>query len=121
MRDYIRLHCVQYIDRILQSHGWAAPGHHESDRHDKPPLSKDAVDKLEQLDAGPIEGTPAHHALQSKMGFSFCQVMGELIFAMVVCRFDIGYALSYLSRFATAPCEEHYQALKRTCCYLRAR
>ena len=43
--------------------------------------------------------------------------MGELIFAMVICHFDIGYVLSFLSHGTNAPTEGHYTALKHVCCY----
>jgi len=44
--------------------------------------------------------------------------MGELIYAMVVCHFDLGYSLSFLSCFTTTPTTAHYVALKCVCCYL---
>jgi hypothetical protein len=69
---------------------------------------------------GPSEGTPEHKDLERKAGFSYRQVLGELIYAYVVCRVDIGYAATFLSRFAQAPTIEHYQALKNVVRYLRA-
>jgi hypothetical protein len=37
----------------------------------------------------------------------------------MVCRLDIGYAVTVLSRFAQAPAHERYMALKNVCRYLR--
>jgi hypothetical protein len=51
--------------------------------------------------------------------FSYRQVLGELIYAYVVCRLDIGYAITFLSHFATVLAEEHYKALKDIAKYLR--
>ena len=52
------------------------------------------------------------------MGFSFRQVLGELIFAYVIARLDIGYALVSLARFSDSPHERHYKAMKQVCRYL---
>jgi KUP system potassium uptake protein len=119
-RHYLQLSCGTYIRRILQTHGWEAPAHHESDRHDLVPMSSDSMRTLDSLPPGPLEDTPEYQALQSTMGFSYRQVLGELIYAYVVCRLDIGYAVTLLSRFANSPCKEHYIALKTVCKYLRA-
>ena len=118
-RDYVRLHCEVYIDRVLQTHGWETPSPNESDRHDIVPLTADVSTQLNLL-SGPAEGTPEHSALATAAGFSFRQLLGELIYAYVICRLDIGYAVTFLSRFSTAPHADHYSALKRVCKYLRA-
>ena len=117
-RDYIKLSCATYIDRVLQTHGWDKPAPRESDRHDQVPLSPDASTKLQAL-SGPIEGTPEFDVLRDEVGFSYRQVLGELIYAYVVCRLDIGYAVTLLARFSSAPHREHYTALKNVCRYLR--
>ena len=46
-------------------------------------------------------------------------VLGELIFACVICRLDIGYSVCLLARFSDRPHEEHFDALKGICKYLR--
>ena len=38
-RDYTKLSCEMYIDRVLQIHGWKMPAHQESDHHDLVPLA----------------------------------------------------------------------------------
>jgi hypothetical protein len=118
-RNYIKLHCVVYIDRILQTHGWDKASPTAKDPYNLVPLSPDAVPVLSALE-GPPEGTPEHAAVQREAGFSYRQVLGELIYAYVICRLDIGYAVTFLSRFAAAPNKEHYTALKNVCRYLRA-
>ena len=118
-RDYIKIGCDTYIDRVLQTHGWDSPNHKESDRHDTVPMSSLTHDKLQQL-VGPEEKTAAHKELEEKVGFSYRQLLGELVYAYVLCRPDIGYAVTFLSRFAAAPDEAHYLALKQVCKYLRA-
>ena len=118
-RDYIKLSCETYIDRILQTHGWEQPKLQESDRHDVVPVSPLKVPSLLKLH-GPAEGTKEHRELEKDVGFSYRQVLGECIYAYVVCRLDIGYAVTMLARRATAPHREHYAALRDVCKYLRA-
>jgi hypothetical protein len=65
---------------------------------------------------GSVEGTKDHSVLS--VGFSYQQVLGELIYPYVVCQLDIGFAV--LACFGAAPALEHYQALKSTCKYLQA-
>jgi hypothetical protein len=45
-RDYIKLSCESYIDRVLQTHGWVTPDHQQSDRHDHVPLSPSLITSL---------------------------------------------------------------------------
>ena len=117
-RDYVKLSCETYIQRVLQTHGWEKPNLQESDRHDSVPLSPDFAKTLCTLE-GPLEGTTEHKELERKVGYGYRQVLGEVIYAYVVCRIDIGYAATFLSRFAQAPAEEHYKALKDIVKYLR--
>ena len=117
-RDYIKLSCETYIRRVLQTHGWETPGANESDRHDSVPLAPDFSKTLVSL-IGPPEGTAEHFKLEKQVGYSYRQVLGELIYAYTVCRVDIGYAATLLSRFSHAPALEHYKALKDVVKYLR--
>ena len=107
-----------YIERILQTHGWEKPSPHESDRHDTVPIPPDYAKTLTSLQ-GPVEGTREHAALEKEIGFSYRQVLGEVIYAYVVCRLDIGFAATLLSCFAQAPHHDHYIALKGIVKYLR--
>ena len=117
--DYIQLSAVTYIERMLQTHGWETPNAKVSDHAKLTPLAVDLPDQLAGLN-GPTEGSAEHAALEKQVGFGYRQVMGELIYAYVLCRVDIAYAVTFMSRFAQAPAAEHYQALKGICRYLRA-
>jgi hypothetical protein len=33
-RDYIKLSCETFMDRMINGHGWSTPGPDESDRHE---------------------------------------------------------------------------------------
>ena len=118
MHDYVKLSCETYIDRVLQMHGWETPGAHESNCHDLVLITPDASNALMQLAPGPAEDTLEHGALEQEVGFSYRQVLGELIYTYVVVRIDIGFTVALLSRFASAPACEHYLALKNVLKYL---
>jgi hypothetical protein len=116
-QDYIKLSCETYIKRVLQTHDWEAPSPRESDRHDLVPMSSDNAAQL-LTNKGHMEGTAKHRKLEEAMCFSYCQVLGELIYAYVICRLDIGFAVTLLARFAQFPAKEHYLALKHVVRYL---
>ena len=117
-RDYIKVSCATYLQRLLQTHGWDTPAHHESDRFDLTPLASSSAESLLRL-VGPAEDTPEHCKLQDDCGFSYRQLLGELVYAYTVCRLDIGYAITLLSSFSHAPARAHYLALKSLVKYLR--
>jgi hypothetical protein len=48
----------------------------------------------------PLEGTQEHHALESEVGYSYRQVLGEIVYAYVVCCLDIGYTATFLSHLS---------------------
>jgi hypothetical protein len=92
-RDYIKLSCETYINRVLQTHDWEQPNAKESDRFDTVPMSADTAAAL-MLSDGPVEGSREHSDLERDVGFSYRQVLGELIYAYVICRLDIGFAVA---------------------------
>ena len=116
-RDYVKLGCESYIDRFLQTHGWDKPAVKDSSK--AVPLNPDKVNHLMGLE-GPKEKTAEAKELASKHGFSYRNLLGELIYAYVICRVDIGFAVCFLARFSANPHDEHYVALKGVAKYLRA-
>ena len=118
MCNYIKLSCETYIAHVLQTHGWETPGAHKSDHHDSVLIAPDASNALMQLAPGPPEDSPEHGALEQDIGLSCQQVLGELICACVVIHINIGFTVTLLSRFASAPVHEHYLALKNMLKYL---
>jgi hypothetical protein len=118
-RDYTALSVSTYIQRLLLQHGWETPSLEERKPGSKPfePISPSIVPDLDTV--GPSENTSEHAALQTQYGFSYRGLLGELIYAYVVCRLDIGYAITLLARFSAAPAKIHYQALRRVAIYLR--
>jgi hypothetical protein len=53
------------------------------------------------------------------MGFTFRELLGELLYAYVTARPDIGYAITTLAKFAKHPAKIHYARLKGVAKYLR--
>ena len=121
-RDYIKLSAESYIDRMLQTHGWDSPKQSAvptTDVTKAVPLNPAIANKLMTLE-GPPEKSIEAMAISKANGFSYRNVLGELIYAYVICRVDIGYAVCFLARFSERPHDEHYKALKSVCKYLRA-
>jgi len=56
----------------------------------------------------------------AKCGFVYRTLLGELLYAYVACRPDIGYATITLSKFSTCPHDHHFIMLKKVVKYLRA-
>jgi len=111
--EYIKLSAASYIRRLLKAHGWDNPSPHESSNKPKPPLHESDVANLFNLAAGPVENTPKHKALEAEQGFGYRNVLGEILFAYVLCRPDIGYAVTTLAKFSTAPNALQYKSLKQ--------
>ena len=123
-RDYVKLSAESYIDRMLQTHGWEEDKRSRrdprpADQQKAVPLNPAIANRLMTLE-GPSEKTVEANMLAKENGFSYRNLLGELIYAYVICRLDIGYAVCFLARFSESPHEEHYKALKGVCRYLRA-
>jgi len=115
--DAIKLSCEKYIDRVLTTHGWSKPSPPVPSKPSAP-LPVDAVTSL-YAHQGPPENTAEHAALVAKYGFAYRTLLGELLYAYVTCRPDIGYATIMLSKFSTCPHDHHFAMLKKVAKYLR--
>jgi hypothetical protein len=119
-RDYIKINSENYIRRLLVAHHWETPTAQESIPGSRPsePLKPSDIHALYNT-VGPAESTPEHAKLESDMGFSYRSLLGELLFAYVTTRPDIGYAVTTLAKFAIKPSTLHYHRLKDVAKYLR--
>ena len=99
----------------MTTHGW------KEDKRIKTiaPISPDALKQVFDQ-KGPAEGTAEHKQLKNKTGFSYRTLLGEMMYAYVTCRPDIGYAITLLSKFSSNPSEYHYSCLKNLVRYLCA-
>lgn len=118
-RDFVKISCESYLDRMFLSHGWENSRHHEKVPEHAVPLNPTTAARLLTLE-GPPENSVEAREIAKLQGFKYRNVLGELIYAYVICRLDIGYSICLLARFADAPHVEHYKALKSVCRYLRA-
>ena len=111
-----KFHCATYIDRIIAHHGW------EDLKMRKTPTPMRADHKYQaelQETVGP-ESPKEKGQLEEQMGFSYCQAIGELIYAHTICRIDISIAIITLSQFSLRPAEIHYHAVKQIFAYLNS-
>jgi len=117
-RDHIKFSAESYIRRLLKVHGWDNPSLRESSNKPKPPLHESDVANLFNLAAGPVKNTPEHKAVEAEQGFGCRSVLGKILFAYVLCRSDIGHAVTALVKFSTAPNTLHYKSLKHLAIHL---
>ena len=114
----VSISAAKYIDRVLKTHGWDTPSPHEAtSEHKAIPFSGEVVPSLYK-EKGPLEDTQEHADLADKQGFSYRSLLGELMYAYITCRPDIGYHVTTLSKFSTAPAAIHYTMLKSVARYL---
>ena len=72
------------------------------------------------VDIGPPEHSLAGRQLATTAGFQYRSLLGTIMYAYVICRIDIGYAVTKLSQYSANPAAIHYTALKHLALYLRA-
>ena len=65
------------------------------------PLKDSPTSKLMGLQ-GPLENSPEAKQLAIDNSFSYRKLLGKLIFAYMICRFDIGYTVCFLAWFSKA-------------------
>ena len=116
--DYIKLSAMSYICHLLKAHHWEHPSTYESKPTSKPrpPLSDHDLAAMYHNPPGRKEGTREHSMLAESQGFKYRSLLGEILYAYVICHPDIGYTFITLAKFSTAPNELHYQALKTWHC-----
>ena len=115
-KHYIKIHGATYITKIIEHHGWQ----NEKAANLPIPMRTDSAYQAQiQLEEGPTD-PQAQKELEKQMGFNYRQAIGELIFAMTICRIDISIAVIILSQYSHNPAKIHYQALKAVFVYLNA-
>lgn len=115
-KHYVKLHCESYIDKIVSHHGWMQ----DKAANNPIPMRTDTAYQSElETTEGPTDPTE-QKALEDSMGFSYRQAIGELIFALTICRLDISAAVIKLSQYSEAPARCHYQAVRHVFAYLHA-
>ena len=75
-------------------------------------MPADSVSNVFVTTHNTIEGSAAHENLEKKIGFSYRCLLGDLMYAYVTCRPDIGYSICCRSKFSTCLSELHYNFLE---------
>ena len=115
-RNYNKIHCATYLGKIITQHGW------ENDHAATLPVPMRTDTKhINELETtpGPTDAQERHN-LEHTMGFNYRQAIGELIFALTICRIDISAAVIKLSQYSENPAKIHYQAVRHVFAYLNA-
>jgi hypothetical protein len=95
-RDYVHIHVAPYLDKIIGNHVWSDEGKNETRIIE--PLHPSSIKELETSEG--LEDPVDARALEKTPGFAYHTVIGEIIFAYVTCRLDIGYEITELARFS---------------------
>ena len=119
-KTHIIISCGNYIDRMVQAHKWEKLPNKVCDTTTKTPspLPDKCLNVIFSVD-GPDEHTPAAIKLEQEYGFAYRTLLGEMMYAYVTCRPDIGYAITTMSNFSTKPSAKHYELLKGIGKYFR--
>mmetsp|Transcript_5974 Transcript_5974/g.9126 ORF Transcript_5974/g.9126 Transcript_5974/m.9126 type:complete len:347 (-) Transcript_5974:1446-2486(-) len=106
-----------YLTRIIEHHGWE----HDTAKNLPVPMKTDTKYVRElMLTEGPKDKRKSQ-ALEKEMGFSYRMAIGELIFALILCRVDISPSVIILSQHNANPAKIHYIAVRQIFSYLNAR
>jgi hypothetical protein len=112
--NYVKLHVVGYISKILGNHGWETGT--KSEYRSVEPLRPRALCELEE--ATIIEDAVEAKNAQSAAGFEYCGAIHEWLYALVTYHLNIGYTMAELSKFSTCQAACLYAAAKRVYRYL---
>jgi hypothetical protein len=115
-----KVSCESYIDKLLAHYGWSSSGSRDTNEKPIEPLTDLTTQQMfGDYVSAPRDGTAEYRDLEMAAEFSYRSVLGALIYAYVVSRPDIGYAVTTLARFSDHPAKIHYDALRRVARYLR--
>ena len=104
---YIKIYCGTYISKIMKSKQFDL-----TVTKNKPLPMQSGAQYIRLLDS--TVGSPSEKERQNmerEMGFKYCVVTGELLFAMVTCRPNISNAVIKLTQFNVNPAKCHYEAV----------
>ena len=97
-QEYIKLHNTTYINKIIQQHSWINDDNTPMPYHPLP-MNPDTKYQHQLEQATPLE-MDEKLKLERKLNFTYRQVVGEIIYAMIICRPNISYAIIKLSQYS---------------------
>ena len=113
-RWYIKVSCEDYLTKILLAHQW-----HNLKAATLPVPMRSDSKYQRSLETATRPSTPQEQQeIQTQAGFSYRMTTGELIYALVVARPEISFAVIKLSQYGENPALIHYQAIKQVYAFL---
>jgi hypothetical protein len=112
-RDYIKIYCKSFLDKVLKQHGWEET----IKQHNPIPMRNDTAYHA-QLESATLPATADDAKQLQEEHFNYRQAIGEAIYAMTIARPDIAYAVIKLSQYSANPAKIHYQAVRHLFKYL---
>ena len=113
MRDYIKISCESFLNKVIAQHGWDET----IKQHNPIPMCNDTAYQA-QLETAELPTTTTEIKQLHNKFFNYRQAIGEAIYAMTVARTDIAYAVIKLSQYVANPAKLHYQAVQHLFKYL---
>jgi Reverse transcriptase (RNA-dependent DNA polymerase) len=111
---YIKISCEDYLLKILLQHEWL-----NLKASDLPVPMRSDTKYQQELETTVRPATPEEQQqVQHQAGFSYRMATGELIYALIVARMEISFAIIKLSQFSANPALIHYKALRQVFAYL---
>jgi hypothetical protein len=107
-RDYIKIYCESFLDKVLRQHGWEET----TKQHNPIPMRNDTAYQA-QLESATLPSTPEEQQQLQDENFNYRQAIGEAIYAMTIARPDIAFAVIKLSQYSANPAKIHYQAVRQ--------
>lgn len=113
-RWYIKIHCEDYLLKILRHHDWL-----DLTASNQPvPMRSDSKYHRQLELAERPQTAEEQKAVQTQAGFSYRTSIGELIYALVIARPEISMATTKLSQYNNNPAAIHYLAVKAVFAFL---
>ena len=111
---YIKISCEDYLLKILMQHDWLQLN------ASMPPIPMRSDSKYQRdLETAECHNTPEEQQhVHQQAGFSFRMATGELIYALIVARMEISFAIIKLSQYSPNLALIHYKALRHVFAYL---
>ena len=115
-RWYVKLFNKTYIRKILEN-----KQHLLSDKyHTFPiPMNPDS-DYARRIETDDPLSSDELVVIEKEYGFTYRQAIGEILYALVTCRFDLSFPLTKLSQYSTKPARIHFDAIVSLYKYLHA-
>ncbi|KAL7532881.1 hypothetical protein ACHAWF_004272, partial [Thalassiosira exigua] len=116
-RDYIKVYCQTYIERISAKHLSTWMTIKDAPTHPTPlPTNNTFLKNFLSAEGDPNE--KKQRDLATKMGFGYRSGIGELIYPYITCRPNLAYSTVRALQYGACPAEIHYHGVRHALKYL---